>query len=128
MAEVHSPAASPVKDNALFGLAIACVLAGVVAFYWFEESPLLVRIAMVIGGLAAGGGLVWASSYGSELVQFAQAARIELRKVVWPTREETIRLTVVVVGISVLIGVILFVSDSIFLSLYTLLVQLVSGS
>jgi preprotein translocase subunit SecE len=52
--------------------------------------------------------------------------RSELRKVVWPTREETTRLTIVVVAISVTIGLILFVGDSIFLSLYTLLVSLLS--
>lgn len=54
--------------------------------------------------------------------------RSELRKVVWPSREETFRLTVVVVLISVVIGLILFVSDSIFLSLYTLLVNSISGT
>ncbi|MEI6181156.1 MAG: preprotein translocase subunit SecE [Chloroflexales bacterium] len=53
--------------------------------------------------------------------------RSELRKVVWPTREETTRLTVVVIVISLLIGVILFSGDSLFLYLYTTLVTLVSG-
>lgn len=52
--------------------------------------------------------------------------RGELRKVVWPTREETTRLTVVVIAISVTIGLILFVGDSIFLFLYTQLVSLLS--
>ncbi|MEI7645769.1 MAG: preprotein translocase subunit SecE [Chloroflexales bacterium] len=50
--------------------------------------------------------------------------RSELRKVVWPTREETTRLTVVVIAISVVIGLILFVGDSVFLYLYTQLVSL----
>ena len=50
----------------------------------------------------------------------------ELRKVVWPTREETIRLTAVVIVISIAIGLVLFASDSLFLWLYTLLVSLVS--
>lgn len=50
--------------------------------------------------------------------------RSELRKVVWPTREETIRLTIVVIAISVTIGLILFVGDSLFLFLYTQLVSL----
>jgi preprotein translocase subunit SecE len=52
--------------------------------------------------------------------------RGELRKVVWPTREETTRLTVVVIAISVTIGLILFVGDSVFLFLYTQLVSLLS--
>ena len=52
--------------------------------------------------------------------------RGELQKVVWPTREETTRLTVVVIAISVTIGLILFVGDSVFLFLYTQLVSLLS--
>jgi len=62
------------------------------------------------------------------LVRTFRETRAELRKVVWPTREEAFRLTVVVIIVSVIIGLILFVSDSIFLSLYSLLVSLVSGS
>jgi preprotein translocase subunit SecE len=52
--------------------------------------------------------------------------RSELRKVVWPTREETIRLTGVVIAISLVIGLLLFFSDSIFSALYLALVELVS--
>lgn len=62
------------------------------------------------------------------IVRVFRETRSELRKVVWPTREETIRLTVVVVAISVVIGLILFVGDSIFTSLYALLINSVSGS
>lgn len=60
------------------------------------------------------------------LARTFRETRAELRKVVWPTREETTRLTIVVIAISVVIGLILFVSDSIFLFLYTALVNLVS--
>lgn len=60
------------------------------------------------------------------LVRTFRETRAELRKVVWPTREETIRLTIVVIAVSATIGFILFIGDSIFLALYTLLVDLVS--
>jgi preprotein translocase subunit SecE len=60
------------------------------------------------------------------IVRTVRETRSELRKVVWPTREETLRLTVVVITISVIIGIILFSADSIFLFLYTSLVSLVS--
>jgi preprotein translocase subunit SecE len=60
------------------------------------------------------------------IVRTVRETRSELRKVVWPTREETIRLTVVVITISVIIGIILFSADAIFLYLYTALVNLVS--
>jgi preprotein translocase subunit SecE len=62
----------------------------------------------------------------NRLVRLVRETRAELRRVVWPTREETTRLTVVVIAISVVVGLILFTADSLFLSLYTLLLSLFS--
>lgn len=59
------------------------------------------------------------------LVRTVRETRAELRKVVWPTRQETIRLTIVVIALSTVIGLILFISDSLLLFLYTQLVNLV---
>ncbi|NJO04883.1 MAG: preprotein translocase subunit SecE [Chloroflexaceae bacterium] len=59
------------------------------------------------------------------VVQLFRDTRAELKKVVWPTREETVRLTILVLFVSALVGVFLFGADSIFLWLYTLLVSLV---
>lgn len=60
------------------------------------------------------------------VIRTFRETRSELRKVVWPTREETIRLTIVVLAVSAVIGLFLFIGDTIFLALYTLLVDLVS--
>ena len=62
------------------------------------------------------------------IVRTFREVRSEMKKVVWPTREETFRLTVVVIAISAIISVILFVSDSVFLSLIGLLQRLAAGS
>ena len=76
------------------------------------SSRLLLRIGMVVGGLAAGAGLLWLSSYGHEFVAFAQAARVELRKVVWPTRDETLQDHLCGVRVSrSLMGLFFFVLD-----------------
>ena len=85
-------------------MSIIAILGGIAAFYWFDEQPLLLRIGMVVVGLAAGAGLLWLSTYGREFVQFAQAARVELRKVVWPSRTETFQTTYVVIGLRDLDG------------------------
>jgi preprotein translocase subunit SecE len=61
----------------------------------------------------------------NSIVRVVRETRSELRKVVWPTREETIRLTGVVIAVSVVIGAMLFFGDSIFQTLYTFLVGLV---
>ena len=111
MAEVQTPAVSSSKDSVLLTFSIIAILGGIAAFYWFDEMPLLLRIGMVVLGIAAGAGLLWLSTYGREFVQFAQAARVELRKVVWPSRTETFQTTYVVIGFAIVMGFFFFFLD-----------------
>ena len=111
MAEVQTPTVSSSKDNALLVLSIVAILGGIAAFYWYDERALVLRIGMVVLGLAAGAGFLWLSTYGREFVLFAQAARVELRKVVWPNRTETFQTTYVVIGFAIVMGVFFFVLD-----------------
>jgi len=57
---------------------------------------------------------VWAWLTDSAVAKFARETQSELRKVTWPTREEAIRLTVVVVGLSIVASLVLFSADSLF--------------
>jgi preprotein translocase subunit SecE len=123
MAEVQASEGASAKDNALMILSIVALLAGVVAFYWYEESPLALRLAMVGSGVAVAVGLAWISWYGREFWQFAQAARVELRKVVWPEREDTVRTTVLVIVFASLMGLFFWVLDLIL----TWLIRLLTG-
>jgi preprotein translocase subunit SecE len=111
MAEVQTSASASAKDSALLTLSILALLLGIVAFYWYEDQALPLRIAMVIAGLAAATGLIWFSWYGREFRQFAIAARIELRKVVWPGREETVKTTYVVFIFAIAMGVFFWLLD-----------------
>ena len=85
-------------------LSVLVLLAGVGAFYGYADQPLAVRIAMVVAGVSAGAALAWFSWYGREFWQFALASRIELRKVVWPSRDETIKTTYVVFLFAIAMG------------------------
>ena len=111
MAEVQTPAGASAKDTALMSFAALALLAGIVAFYWYDEMALPFRIAMVIAGLGAAAGLASLTWYGREFRQFAVAARIELRKVVWPEREETIKTTYVVFIFAIVMGVFFWLLD-----------------
>ena len=123
MAEVQTPVGAAAKDTALMTLSVVVLFAGIVAFYWFDEQPLIIRIAMVIAGLGAAAGLMWFSWYGREFWQFALAARIELRKVVWPEREETIKTTYVVFIFAIVMGLFFWGLDWVL----TWLTRLLSG-
>ena len=123
MAEVQTPAGASVKDTALMISSVVVLFAGIVAFYWYDELALPFRIAMVLVGLAAAAGLTWFTWYGREFWQFALAARIELRKVVWPGREETIKTTYVVFIFAIVMGVFFWGLDWVL----TWLTRLLSG-
>jgi len=123
MAEVQATEGASAKDNALMILSIVALLAGVVALYWYEEDPLALRLALVGSGVVVAVGLAWVSWYGREFWQFAQAARVELRKVVWPEREDTVRTTVLVIVFASLMGLFFWVLDLIL----TWLIRLLTG-
>ena len=61
------------------------------------------------------------------IVRTFREVRSEMKKVVWPTREETIRLTIVVIAISVVISIILFAADTVFQVLVLELQRWVAG-
>ena len=111
MAEVQTPVAASAKDTALLILGILVILGGIAAFYWYDEMMLPLRIGMVVVGVALGAGLAWFSWYGQEFWQFSQAARIELRKVVWPGREETVQTTIVVFIFATVMGLFFWALD-----------------
>ena len=113
MAEVQTTEGASAKDTALMALSIFVLFAGIVAFYWYDEDALPLRLGMVAGGLVVAGGLLWISWYGREFRQFAQAARVELRKVVWPSREDTVRTTVMVILFAIAMGLFFWVLDMI---------------
>ncbi len=93
---------------------VAVLLAGsVVAFYYFGDQSLLLRVIglIVVGGVAAAVALQ--TERGREAWEFMRESRTELRKVVWPTRKETLQTTLIVIAVVALTAVILWIFDGI---------------
>jgi preprotein translocase subunit SecE len=98
-------------DKAKLGVAIVLVIAGIVAYYALANQPTWLRWVAMVAGLALAALTVNFSFYGAELRRFMASARIELRKVVWPTRQETMQTTAVVFGFVVIAGVFFWLLD-----------------
>jgi preprotein translocase subunit SecE len=92
-------------------LAAATLVGGVIAYYWFADEPQVLRVLMVLGGLVLGLVLMYLSQPGRELWDYVQSSRVELRKMVWPTRQETWRTTLVVFLFVMALGVFFWVVD-----------------
>ena len=82
------------------------------AFYWFQgEWPRVARVMTVVAGVVAGALLFLGTRKGRETVAFLGEARFELRKVVWPKRQEATRTTWVVIAVVVVISLVLMFFD-----------------
>ena len=97
-------------DKAKLTVACLLVVAGIVAFYALDVS-VWIRWGAVVGGLVLGGVVVAFSRYGTALKQFWADSRVELRKIVWPTRNETGMTTLVVFIFVIASGVFFWLLD-----------------
>ncbi len=85
-------------------IAIIFVLAGVAGFYVLSSQAAWLRWLAVVGGIVLAAVVIAFSRYGTDLKQFVALSRIELRKIVWPNRQETGMTTLVVLGFVVVAG------------------------
>ena len=98
-------------DNLKLAAAIVIVVAGVGGYYLLASQPTWMRWLPVIGSLLLAAVVVAFSRYGTEFRRFVELARIELRKIVWPTRQETLQTTLVVFGFVIVAGIFFWVLD-----------------
>ena len=113
------------SDIALVTLAILAALAGVIAFALLSEEALGVRLGVLFGGLLLGIGLAWLSPSGKRLLFYGRQSWDELRRVVWPTKKETLNTTGLVMAFVFIIALFLFICDKIIeWGLYDVLLRL----
>jgi preprotein translocase subunit SecE len=99
------------SDMAWTLIAALLLVAGVYAYYAFEELPLFVRVGGVLVSLALAAVVMLRTSRGQNAWQFVQSARAELRKVVWPNRQETMQTTATVLVIVLILCVFFWLLD-----------------
>lgn len=105
--KVEQPKAANPGDILKHALALALVAAGVFVFYWFGQWPGALRGLVVIGGLVAGAVVFLTTAKGAQTREFLAESRFELRKVVWPTRQEAGRATLAIIVAVIVISLIL---------------------
>jgi preprotein translocase subunit SecE len=99
-------------DKIKLGFAAMLVVAGIAGFYLFGASAMVVRVASVLAGMIAGAAVAYFSQPGKEFLSFAQESVTETKKVVWPTRKETMQTTGVVVAFVVVMALFLWLVDA----------------
>ena len=92
-------------------VAAALVACGIAGYYLLADSALVLRVLAVVAGIAAAAGVAAMSGPGREFFVFGQESIVEVKKVVWPTRKETVQTTAAVFAFVVVMALFLWVSD-----------------
>jgi preprotein translocase subunit SecE len=98
-------------DKVKIVVAILAAIAGVVGFYVLSDKATVVRVAALVGGLLVAIAIAWTSASGRDFLNFSKEAVRETKKVVWPTRRETLQMTAIVFGFVLVMALFLFGTD-----------------
>ncbi len=94
-------------------LAAAALLGGLYGYYYYENNIALpLRVLMVLGGTGVGIAIAMSSTQGQRLWHFIQGSRVEIRKIVWPTRQETTQTAIAVFVFTLILALFFWALDS----------------
>ena len=99
-------------DKIKLFVAFLLVAAGVAGYYYLHDSAAVLRLASILVGLLLAAGVAWTSEPGKRFFAFAQDSVAEAKRVVWPTRKETIQTTAVVIVFAVTMALFLWAVDA----------------
>ena len=91
--------------------ALLVLIAGVVGFYYFEDQSQLLRVLGMLAVAAIAFAIAATSEPGRRGLGFVRESRVEVRKVVWPTRQETLQTTIAVLFMVILVAIMLWLFD-----------------
>ncbi len=104
-------------DIAKLAASVMLLVAGIFAFYHFEAHSTLFRVIglLVVVGMAVA--VVYQTALGRRIWGFALDSRMEVRKVVWPSRQETLQTTLIVFVMVLIIGIMLWLFDMLLMAI-----------
>ena len=113
----ETPDSSSAAEIFKWVVTFALLAVAVVGNYLYKDMSVVIRAAGVIVLIAAALGIAAITSKGKAAVIFARESRMEIRKVVWPTRQETMQTTLIVLAVSIVMALALWGIDGIMVRL-----------
>tara|TARA_B100001939_G_scaffold317029_1_gene303359 strand:+ start:373 stop:747 length:375 start_codon:yes stop_codon:yes gene_type:complete len=112
---------SSALDTALLWLAILVLVASIAGYYYFTAYSDLVRVLGMLAGAGVAAAIAFQSQIGKTAWSYVQGSRTELRRVVWPTRRETVQTTLLVVVFVLILAAFIWALDVVLAYAVTLL-------
>ncbi|NYT26349.1 preprotein translocase subunit SecE [Alcaligenaceae bacterium] len=100
-------------DRLKLALAVLVIVAGIVGYSMLEGHAAVLRVGAFLLSLIVAGLIAWSSEPGKRSLSFGRDSYNEVKRVVWPTRKETVRMTGIVFAFVVVIGAFLWLVDQI---------------
>lgn len=103
-------------DKVKIAVAALIVIAGVYGYYQLptymgQDVSILLRVGLLLGAILVAAAVALTSQYGASLIEFSKGSRTELRKMVWPSRQETTQTTIIVLILVVVVAIFLWLID-----------------
>ena len=101
-----------VKSNKTYLIAaIGVLVIGMILFYYFSDIRLFYRVVGMIAVLILSGYIGYQSDFGKLVYSYVTDSKIELKKVTWPTKQETTQTTLGVIFVVIVVGILLWLFD-----------------
>ena len=98
-------------DTVKLLVSLVILVAGVIGFYYFKDEAQLLRVLGILTIVVIAFGIIATTQIGKRSLGFARDARVEVRKVVWPTRQETTQTTIAVLIMVLVVAIMLWLID-----------------
>lgn len=99
-------------DKIKLGFALLLLITGIAGFYYLRDSAMVLRVISVLGGIVLAVVVVWFTPQGKQFYAFSRESSEETRRVVWPSRKETMQTTGVVFAFVVVMAIFLWMVDA----------------
>jgi preprotein translocase subunit SecE len=113
MSEQKNLTKEPSESNLVAGISISLILGSLIGYYGLATQPMMIRLGVLIGGIAIAIGLVAVTPTGKRFIAYAKDSVNEVKKVVWPSRKETTQMTLIVFAFVVVMAIFLWSADKI---------------
>jgi preprotein translocase subunit SecE len=99
------------SSNSYLMISISVMITGIILFYYFSDIRLFYRVLGMISVLILSGYIGYQSDFGKLVYSYITDSKVELKKVTWPTKQETTQTTLGVIFVVIVVGILLWLFD-----------------
>ena len=99
------------SNNTYLIVSIIVLISGMILFYYFNDVRLFYRVLALISVVILSGFIGYQSDFGKLVYSYISDSKVEIKKVTWPTKQETTQTTLGVIVVVIIVGILLWLFD-----------------